>query len=101
MIKHIVVWALKDEAEGNTKEENKKTFKAMLEGLVGKVPCIRSLEVGLKTDAAPDNCDDIVLTTEFDNWEDLSVYANHPDHVKVVDFAKKVVAKRAAMDYEF
>lgn len=101
MIKHIVVWALKEEANGKTKEENKQIFKTMLEDLVGKVPSLKSLEVGLKTDAAPDNCDDIVLVTEFDTWEGLSEYATHPDHLKVIAFAKQVVAKRSAMDYEF
>lgn len=99
MIKHIVIWSLKDEAEGCKKAENVAKFKSMLEDLVGKIDVIVSLEVGIKTDEAPANNDDIILVSEFNTWNDLSTYANHPDHVKVVEFAQKVVEKRSAVDY--
>ena len=37
MIKHIVMWKLKEEAEGHSKEENAKLIKNMLEGLKDKI----------------------------------------------------------------
>ena len=101
MIKHIVIWKLKDEVNGKSKSENISTMKKMLEDLVGKVPTIVSLKVEVKSEQAPANCDDIILISEFKTWEDLDLYANHPEHLKVVDFVKTVVEKRSAVDYLF
>jgi len=95
------MWTLKDEAEGNTKEVNKSKFKALLEGLVGNVPTLETLEVGVKGENSPEDNQDIVLTTTHKDWEGLKAYATHPNHLKVVEFAKKVVASRAAVDFEY
>jgi hypothetical protein len=47
MIKHIVMWKLEENAEGNTKLENAKIIKEKLEALVGIIPEIVELEVGI------------------------------------------------------
>jgi hypothetical protein len=38
MIKHIVLWKLKDFAEGTTKQENSLKVKVMLKEMSGKIP---------------------------------------------------------------
>lgn len=101
MIKHIVIWQLKDQAEGKTKEENKEIFRNKLMDLVDKIPAVVSMEVGLKQDASPSNNDDVVLIAEYKTWNDLNTYNNHPDHQLVVEWVKKVVEKRSAVDYEY
>ncbi len=99
MIKHIVMWSFKDEAEGNTKEQNILIFKEMLESLVGKVPGLLSLEVGVKGVDSPVDNQDVVLTTTHNTWDELKAYAIHPEHLKVGAFAKQVVLSRSAVDY--
>ena len=47
MLKHIVMWKLKEFAEGKTKAENALIMKENLERLVGIVPEIISLQVGI------------------------------------------------------
>ena len=47
MIKHIVTWKLKEEAEGNTKVENAKKIKEILEALDGKIETLKAIEVGI------------------------------------------------------
>jgi len=101
MIKHIVIWNLKEQAEGKTKAENIVIMKQLLEDLKSKVPGVVNLEVGLKEVDSPANNDDIILVSEFKTWDDLDIYANHPEHLKVVEFVKKVVEKRSAVDYIF
>jgi len=101
MIKHIVIFKLKEEAEGSSREENKMIFKGMLEALVGVVPGIKLLEVGIKGANSPEDNADLVLTTEFASWDDLKAYQVHPEHQKVVAFVKKVVESRSVVDYEF
>ncbi|HPJ38988.1 MAG TPA: Dabb family protein, partial [Spirochaetota bacterium] len=46
MVKHIVLWKLKEQAHGKSKKENAETIKSMLENLNGKIPGMISIEVG-------------------------------------------------------
>ena len=99
MIKHIVMWTLKDQAEGKSKAENLAIMKARLEALPGLVPGVLELEVSTSPFASVPPTD-IVLYTVFARKEDLAAYAVHPEHLKVVDFVKAVVAERRVIDYE-
>ncbi|NIP38648.1 MAG: Dabb family protein [Candidatus Dadabacteria bacterium] len=99
MIKHIVMWKLKDTARGVSKEENAKELKSVLEALKGKIDVIKEIEVGIdfnKSQAAYD----VALYSVFDSKEDLQTYQKHPDHVKVVDFVNEIRDERVVVDYE-
>lgn len=99
MIKHIVMWRLKEEAGGQTKYDNAVKFKELLEGLVGKIDELVALEVGLNMEEG-DGASDMVLYSEFKSMDDLKKYSVHPEHVKVVAFGKSVVSERRVVDYE-
>lgn len=99
MIKHIVMWKLKETAEGNSKEENALQMKALLENLKNTIDLIKELEVKLNDDAYNSANYDIILNMSCKNYEDLDSYQTHPDHQKVVSFVKKVVELRSAIDY--
>ena len=99
MIKHIVMWKLKDFAEGESKAENARKIKILLESLNGKIKEIQRIEVGidvLHTDASAD----AVLYSEFASLEDLNTYQKHPEHVKIVQFIRGVSVERRVIDYE-
>ncbi len=98
MIKHIVMWKLKDFAEGCSKQENAIKIKAMLEDLQGKIEQIVCLEVGINA-ISSDMAYDAVLISEFEDEQALNVYKNHPEHVKAADFVAKVKEGRAVVDY--
>ncbi len=101
MIKHVVMWKLKDVAEGKTKAENAGVMKKLLEDLPSKIPELKKAEVGINIlERDDDAVSDVVLTVECDNQEDLKAYAEHPDHQKVVKFAKKIVIERRVVDYK-
>lgn len=97
MIKHIVMWKFKDEAEGATKAENIAKVKALLEDLATRLDLIKSLEV---RKGLPGGSFDAVLITEFETSEDLAAYIVHPEHKKVSAFVKSVREARASVDYE-
>ena len=99
MIKHIVLWKLKDSAEGKPKPELLRNLKAALEGLKGKIREIEALEVGVNFNPADTACD-VSLYTEFKNREDLDRYQKHSEHLKVAELVKKVAAERRVSDYE-
>ncbi|HMK43613.1 MAG TPA: Dabb family protein [Dissulfurispiraceae bacterium] len=99
MIRHIVMWRLKDEAERASKAENAQKMKQMLEALNGKIPGLLKLEVGIdfsKTEASGD----AVLYSEFPDRAALDAYMAHPEHQKCVQFLKGIVAERRLVDYE-
>lgn len=98
MLKHIVFWFVKEEAEGLKKAEIVAKMKAMLESLPAKIDVIKGLEVGINV-VPSDRAFDIALYSTFSSLEDLQLYAEHPDHVEVVNFFKKVVERSAAVDY--
>ena len=99
MIKHIVMWKLKDQTEGASQEENARKLKYTLEALKGKIEQIVELEVGLQM--RPDeSAYDVVLVTSFQTREDLDLYQKHPKHQKVAAFVKKIVSERKVVDYE-
>ncbi len=101
MIKHIVMWKLKDVAEGKTKAENAAIMKELLEGLPDKISELDSAEAGITMlDGSSAAHADVVLTTTCATEEDLRAYAEHPEHRKVVQFIQKVAAERWVVDYE-
>lgn len=98
MIRHIVMWNLKDEAEGATKKENAALIKTKLEALNGSIPGLILADVGINFN--PDGCD-LCLFSNFSDKASLDVYQNHPAHLAVKDFINKVIAERFVCDYEF
>ena len=100
MFKHIVFWKFADEAEAHTKQENMDIVKEGLLSLMGKVPTLRSAEVGqdvLHTEASSDMC----LICTFDDKDGFVVYRDHPEHLKVLLYIKKVITARKIIDFEF
>jgi hypothetical protein len=99
MIKHVVMWKLKDFAEGAKKNDNAQNIKLQLEGLKNKIKEVRSMEVGINLNDSADSYD-IALYAEFASLEDLKKYQHHPEHVKVGDFIIKLRLDRKVVDYQ-
>ncbi len=99
MIKHIVMWKLKDFAAGASREENAKKLKQSLEDLEDKIEDIKAVEVGINFNSSP-AAFDVVLYSEFSDREGLDAYQNHPEHLKIVDFVGEIRTDRAVVDYE-
>jgi hypothetical protein len=99
MVKHIVVWKLKDFAESHDKYQNASIVKELLESMRGKIPGLRHIEVGINF-TKEENAGDVVLYSELESREALDVYQNHPVHIAVKDFIKNVRSERRVVDYE-
>lgn len=99
MIKHIVMWKFKDEAEGKTKDENMEYASSHLYALKDMIPELKGIEIG-KDITHGDMSFDLALITEFENVKDLNTYSCHPDHLKVVDYIKKAIFERVTIDFE-
>lgn len=99
MVKHIILWQLKDEYSTEEKAEIKAGIKAGLEGLQGRVPGL--LEIRVQTEGLASSNADVMLDSSFESEEALKGYAVHPEHVKVADTKVRPYTKnRVCMDYE-
>ncbi|HTH59380.1 MAG TPA: Dabb family protein [Paraburkholderia sp.] len=99
MIRHIVMWKLKETAEGASRAENLAKLKDLLEGCRKLVPGTPlNLEVGF---AEPGlfSTYDITLVSDFADKAALDAYQDHPDHVVVKKFAQAVAEARQCVDY--
>lgn len=99
MVKHVILWQLKDEFTSEEKMKIKKGIKEGLEGLQGKIPGLLSIKVnmnGLDSSNA-----DLMLDSAFEDESSLKGYAVHPEHVKVADEKVRPYTKsRVCLDYE-
>ncbi|MEI7695272.1 MAG: Dabb family protein [Chlorobium sp.] len=99
MVKHIVIWKLKDEAHGNERQTNANLVKEKLLALRGRIPGMRSLEVGFDL-SRTSSSGDIVLYSEFIDRDALEAYQAHPAHEALKPFIGGVTAERRIVDYE-
>lgn len=99
MVKHIVLFKLKEELPATEKQAVMNQFKEAIEALPAKISVIRKIEVGLNVN--PAEAWDIALYSEFDSQEDVKIYAAHPDHVAAGKLLADVKLNRACVDYEF
>jgi len=98
MLKHIVMWKLKEVPNGS-KQENRLKVKTALESCAGKTPGMLKYEVGLDvgTDGSPW---DVVLYAEFTDRAALQAYQDSPQHLAVKPVVGALREARAVVDYE-
>jgi len=99
MVKHVILWKLKEEYSAEEKNSIKEGIKQGLEGLKGKIPGL----VDIKVNVSPlqsSNCD-VMLDSVFTDEAALKGYSVHPDHVEVANTkVRPFTASRVCMDYE-
>ena len=96
MVKHIILWTLKEEFN---KDEIKKDMKESLESLKGVVPGLLEIEVQIEKLASSNA--DVMLYSVLESEEALKGYAVHPAHVEVADTkVRPFTATRSCIDFE-
>ena len=99
MIRHVVMWKFKNEAEGKTREENMAIVRESLYALLPIIPELKRMEIGCDI-SHTDMSMDLMLLTEFESVADMKNYANHPEHLKVSAYVRKVIETRVVLDAE-
>ena len=94
MIKHIVMFKLKEK-----NPENVKTLASALNGMKDQIETLSFLEVG-EDFKGSDRSFDLVLTTHFENHQGLDAYAGHKVHQPVIQLAQSLCSQTVVVDYE-
>lgn len=99
MVKHMIIWNLKDEYSAEQKAQIKKEMKESLEALKGKVPGLIDIKVHIAP--LPTSNGDVMLDSTLESEEALKAYAVHPDHVGAANTKVRPFTKsRSCMDFE-
>jgi len=99
MIKHIVVWRLRESAHGNDKRTNALLIKEKLEALRDKIPGLLKFFFFIDS-ATTESSADIALYSEFVSREALDAYQTHPAHKAIMPFVGEARTERRMVDYE-
>lgn len=99
MVKHIVLWRLKETAHGQPAAENARVIKQKLEALNGQLAGLIRIEVGIDF-AGGGDASTLALYSEFVNREALTAYLEHPAHKAVMPFIADARSERRVVDYE-
>jgi len=92
MIKHVVIFKTKEKAP-------LELFKEKIEELKNKIPEIINIEVGIDINFDSSSSDFCVIT-EVENLKNLEIYANHPEHLSVIEFIKPYITERKVIDFK-
>ena len=96
MVKHMIIWKLKD---GIDQDAAKAAIKAELEGLVGKIEGL--LEMKIQIDGYPCSAGDLLMDSTFESKQALDAYQAHPAHQAIANhLVRPNVETRLSYDYE-
>ncbi len=99
MVKHIILWKLREDMEKTEIPAVKSAAKAALEGLFGKIEGL--CEIHLKTEGLPSSNADMMLITVFKDEESLKGYQKSPLHNAAADkYVRPYTAQRLCFDFE-
>ena len=97
MVKHIILWKLKETLTEEEKTAARAEAKRRLENLNGKIDGMISLKV--VTDRLPSSNADMMLDSEFETAEALAGYQTNPLHVEAATYVRSVVESRLCLDF--
>lgn len=99
MVKHIIIWTLKEEFSYEEKAKIKAEAKCALEALNSNIEGL--LDIKLVTEHLPSSNGDMMLVSSFESAEALAHYQKHPLHTAAADtFVRPFTAQRLCIDYE-
>lgn len=99
MVKHIVVWKMNPPGDKAAHGEIFREFCGKLEHLKSIIPEIVDARAGhsyLEGDVF-----NLCIDSVFRTREDVDIYINHPEHLKVRDYLNSVTCEKIVFDYEY
>lgn len=91
MLSHVVLMTFTD-------ADDAAKAKDLLEGLVGAVPQVRTLQVNLDELHTPVSAHLCLVTTHLDA-DDLRGYQEHPAHLELAQWLRPRLAARVVVDF--
>jgi len=78
-----------------------RKIKVDFEKLVEQLDCLEKIELHLNDKDSPEGNHDIILVSDFQNYERMQQYIKSPEHEAIVAYLKQHTSGRTAIDYKF
>lgn len=99
MVRHIILWKLRESFSEEEKTAVKAGIKEGLESLQGKIPGLLSIEV--HTEGLASSTCDLMLESAFVDESAYKGYKTHPEHLKVANGkVRPNVEERLCLDFQ-
>ena len=99
MVRHVILWKIKEEKTAEEKEQIKVNVKKGLEGLAGQIPGL--VEIKVQAESLASSTADVMLDSTFADEAALKAYAIHPAHLEVADnYVRPFMEVRMCLDFE-
>lgn len=99
MVRHVILWTLKEDLTEEQKQGIKESAKEQLEGLYGKIPALKSIQIHIHP-LDSSNCD-MMLESVFESTRGLAEYSGSPASVDGGGHLVRPYTKsRVCMDFE-
>lgn len=100
MVKHIILWKLREDLSEDEAQNVKLNIKQGLEGLRGQIPGLTEIRVQIDNIIESSNAD-ILLDCTLASQQALRAYAVHPLHMAVANSkVRPYTAERTCIDFE-
>ena len=97
MVRHIILWKLKESFTEEEKAAARAEAKRRLEGLNGRIEGL--IELKVVTDRLPTSSADMMLDSTFTDADALAGYQTNPLHLEAAGFVRSVVETRLCLDF--
>lgn len=95
MVKHMIIWKLKDDAPSDAREK----IKCALEGLVGQIDGL--IEMHILTNPLDSSNSDLMMDSLLESKDALDFYQSHPKHLEIAStLVRPVASVRLCFDFE-
>lgn len=96
-VRHIVMWRVRGESAVE-RRTNAQRVRDAFAAMQGRIPGMKHLEVAIDESGVDYACD-VLLLSDFESFEALSAYANHPEHLRAKQAAGELRIARYQVDY--
>ena len=97
MIRHIVLWRLREDTPDHQARWASE-IKTAFEALNGRIPGMLHLEIGIDLSRSPESSD-IALYAEFESMKAVEGYRDHPEHLALMPLIRAVRTERRVVDF--
>ena len=99
MIRHVVLWRLLDELRADSNSVDMAGIKRNVASMCAQIPGVLRADIARVGQGTSDSVD-LVLYSEFENWEALQGYEDHPLHLEFRRLIGPLRSERRVADYE-
>lgn len=100
MYKHVVLWKLKEQADGKSRNELAIEVKRRLDELPSQIPEIVSYETAINIGDYGASFFDVSVISAFENKDTFWTYTKYPMHDAVVAYIQSIMEAEEIVDYE-